>query len=60
MATMGIRKEHRAWLNTLTLKERLLYDRTFGECYFDPKWHDRRFALAKKAVLDAQRSKDKP
>jgi len=57
---MGIRKEHRAWLDTLTLKERLLYDRTFGECYFDPKRHDRRFALAKKSVLDAQRSKDKP
>jgi len=56
---MGIRKERQAWLNTLSLKERIIYDRAYGAAFYDKRKRTMAHGLAKKAVLKARGDKAK-
>ena len=54
---MGIRKERQVWLNTLTLKERMVYDKAYGAAFYDKKLRTMAHALAKKAVMKHKRER---
>ncbi|MFB3893284.1 MAG: hypothetical protein ACE15C_14815 [Phycisphaerae bacterium] len=48
------RREHRAWLDSLTLDDRLQYDRAFGKAWFEGRHADECRRMARQRVMKLQ------